>query len=107
MSDPLRETFAEAMPREWWNDPAAALLDEVTHRPEWQVHAACRGRMVNGESLWFGKTFADRLAAREVCRSCPVRTECRDAGRTVHGEWGTEFGVWGGEGRGERGDRSP
>jgi WhiB family redox-sensing transcriptional regulator len=62
---------------------------------EWQYAAACRGR----EDLFFtrdgerGRSRRSReTAAKEICRTCPVVTQCqRHALRTRE-----EYGVWGG-----------
>ena len=69
---------------------------------EWQRSGACRGR----DSTQFfhpeGERGASRtrreLAAKAVCRSCPVRAEC-----AAHALVAREpYGVWGGFTEGER-----
>jgi WhiB family transcriptional regulator, redox-sensing transcriptional regulator len=69
---------------------------------EWQRFGACRGR----DSTQFfhpeGERGASRtrreLAAKAVCRSCPVRAEC-----AAHALIAREpYGVWGGFTEGER-----
>jgi len=54
----------------------------------WQFYAACRDYPAD---MWFP---ADNqpwriVAAKQICRGCPVRTECATAGLTeIHGIWG-------------------
>ncbi|MFI6447215.1 WhiB family transcriptional regulator [Kitasatospora sp. NPDC050543] len=72
------------------------------HYWEWQLHAACRGL---DSGLFFhpagerGRAHDEReMAAKEVCRGCPVREEClRHALRTRE-----PYGVWGGLSEDER-----
>ena len=50
--------------------------------------AACAG---HGTDLWFGETRTARRQAREVCATCPVRSECFEfavAERIRCGVWG-------------------
>jgi WhiB family redox-sensing transcriptional regulator len=71
----------------------------VTARPDWSADAACLGR---DDIDWFptqankgGRTRAFQAnvdAAKAVCASCTVRSECL-AGALAH--WGTA-GIWGG-----------
>lgn len=64
---------------------------------DWRSEAACRERT---DLSWFPTAHAGRggqsseyrlavAAAIEVCRTCPVMTECRAAGKD-------EVGIWGG-----------
>lgn len=57
--------------------------------PTWMQQAACKSK----PSKWFGPEAVrlDRDAARTVCKSCPVQTDCLTHG-TRHGE----SGIWGG-----------
>lgn len=73
------------------------LAPEDARNESWKLDAACRGM---GPDLFFperGETghysYADEARgypAMQVCRGCPVRTEC--------GEYGAKerFGIWGG-----------
>lgn len=69
----------------------------------WEDQAACRGR---DASLFFGpnrfepkrERLAREAAAKEICSSCPVSSECRDHAMEV----GEAYGVWGGLGEAER-----
>lgn len=61
----------------------------------WISKAACKGRT----ELFYSKLSerpqaeARRVAkAKQICSTCPVIEECREAGRVNR-----EFGVWGGE----------
>ena len=63
---------------------------------DWQMHGACRGE---APSLFFhpagerGPARAAReAAAKAVCASCPVLTECAAHALTVR----EPYGVWGG-----------
>lgn len=64
----------------------------VFTRPEWHDRAACRGL---GPDLFFAGPGEPGnqvvLGAKSVCESCPVRVECREAGRFE------KYGVWGGQ----------
>lgn len=66
---------------------------------EWAEHGACRDRP---EVDWFpdGRAHAEMLRAQReaiaVCRACPVRAECAEAGIEER------FGVWGGTTERER-----
>ena len=56
----------------------------------WMRHAACRGM---NPDLFFpergGPGAMDAVEAQKVCRSCPVRAECLEAGiGEIHGIWG-------------------
>jgi WhiB family transcriptional regulator, redox-sensing transcriptional regulator len=69
---------------------------------EWQVQARCRGV---DSSVFFhpegerGRARVRReLRAKEVCRLCPVITQCREHALGV----GEPYGVWGGLSESER-----
>jgi WhiB family redox-sensing transcriptional regulator len=55
--------------------------------PAWHNDGACRGVHLD---IFFEARYEE--LARRVCRSCPVRSECRawsiDAGSSLHGVWG-------------------
>jgi WhiB family redox-sensing transcriptional regulator len=71
----------------------------------WQHRARCRPRHPEGSydpELWFpvgftGPAVEQAEAARAVCRTCPVRTECLDEALTHD-----YSGVWGGTTEAER-----
>lgn len=60
----------------------------------WRGHAACRDLP---KSVFFPEAQTQReqerlyAQAREVCKSCPVIVECREAGRSER------YGMWGGQ----------
>lgn len=76
---------------EWHGDPAeivdaAAELLALLERPEWHRRSSCRGQ---GTRLFFPRGGRPPKEALAVCNSCPVRTECADAGRLeAEGVWG-------------------
>jgi WhiB family transcriptional regulator, redox-sensing transcriptional regulator len=78
-------------------------LPLVISSNDWEGRAACKG---HDPSLFFGpnrfepkrERLAREAAAKEVCRVCPVRQECRDHALAT----GETFGVWGGLGEAER-----
>ena len=53
--------------------PGDLSLDELVTRPAWHRQAACRGR---GTGAFFPSPGDSLTAARAVCASCPVRSEC-------------------------------
>jgi hypothetical protein len=55
----------------------------------WRAHAACRGL---NPVLFYDPHPASVAAAKQCCRTCPVRVDCA-ADAVAAGE---EFGVWGG-----------
>lgn len=75
--------------------------ERVSDEPTWYDQARCAGYP---PEMFFGftaerpqrKERRERLAL-EVCAECPVRAECRDAGREE------PFGIWGGTTSEERG----
>src|SRR5205807_7773943 len=73
----------------------------VNENWDWQVHAACRGM---NSSVFFhpeserGDARAQREArAIQICRSCPVITQCREHALSVQ----EPYGIWGGLGQEE------
>lgn len=52
----------------------------------WQDDAACKGKT----KLFFSGLPQRQAAAVAICATCPVRPECREAGKDE------VFGVWGG-----------
>jgi hypothetical protein len=77
---------------------SAAAIELVDR--SWHTLAACRGA---DPALFFAEQMEDE--AKLLCRSCPVRLDCLEAGL------GEPWGVWGGltarERRGERRRRRP
>lgn len=55
---------------------------------DWADQAACKGR----DADFFPFTWHQALPAMEICRGCPVKSECLNHALT-HGE---SYGVWGG-----------
>lgn len=69
----------------------------------WQTHAACRDAdpglfFAPGEDYTAPAATAQLVAARAVCRSCPVHTECL----TWAVEVGEDHGLWAGTTPAER-----
>jgi WhiB family redox-sensing transcriptional regulator len=69
---------------------------------DWQMHGLCRGV---DSSVFFhpdgerGRARAQReMRAKEMCRSCPVITQCRSHALAV----GEPYGIWGGLSESER-----
>jgi WhiB family redox-sensing transcriptional regulator len=56
--------------------------------PPWHARARCRD---DDPDRWFPNSWPAAERAIEVCRACPVRTECADDGQDER------FGVWGGQ----------
>jgi len=72
----------------------AVIEDE---REGWWERAACRG--MDTEIFFYKDTYATR--AKQVCRGCPVRTEClQEALKTEPADH--RHGIWGGLSSGER-----
>lgn len=61
--------------------------------PDWHQQAACRGL---DPELFFPLAGHDAKEAKAVCRTCPVKEPCYEAGRYEY------YGVWGGTTRKER-----
>ena len=69
---------------------------------DWQMHGTCRGV---DSAVFFhpdgerGRARAQReMRAKEMCRACPVITQCRSHALAV----GEPYGIWGGLSEGER-----
>jgi WhiB family redox-sensing transcriptional regulator len=75
------------------NDIEEALLGAlqvpVTDERPWMVFAACREQ---DPDLFFPQTKEEAERAIAICRTCPVRSECREYSL----EAAERFGVWGG-----------
>jgi WhiB family transcriptional regulator, redox-sensing transcriptional regulator len=69
------------------------VLDPDTHH--WAHFAACAG---TDPDLFFTDRGESVREAKEVCRSCPVVTDCREYALQA----GEKFGVWGGLSERER-----
>ena len=52
---------------------------------DWRELASCRGKPT---SLWYSFDPLEVSIACAVCRSCPVRSECRAEGMDEPGVWG-------------------
>lgn len=57
----------------------------------WRALAACAGL---GPSLFYSEDLADQAAARSICATCPVASDCAAIAHRCR----EAFGVWGGEG---------
>ncbi|HUZ19808.1 MAG TPA: WhiB family transcriptional regulator [Acidimicrobiales bacterium] len=62
---------------------------------DWERHAICRGM---DTELFFGTQSGEVAAAIEICRGCPVRSDCLH--RALREP--DVRGVWGGTSEGER-----
>jgi WhiB family transcriptional regulator, redox-sensing transcriptional regulator len=63
-------------------------LDDVPFPGPWAQHGACRS---TATEIFFPARGASTEPAKEVCRTCPVRDECREYSlplRTLKGVWG-------------------
>jgi hypothetical protein len=67
---------------------AIADLTNIRRQP-WRQHAACRGV---GPDLFYHQQFdmATPQTTAAICQTCPVKTECGQAGQTE------AYGIWGG-----------
>lgn len=75
--------------------------DRFDSRDAWRVYAACRGMDTD---LFYpegrGRTLRAReQIAKEICLSCPVARQCREAATALP----ERYGIWGGLTEGERG----
>lgn len=75
-------------------DPAelVAELVELSHRPQWQAQAACRGM---GTAAWFPSQGERGADAQAVCGRCPVTAACL-AAALANSSTGHDYGIWGG-----------
>lgn len=73
----------------------ASFYPERVLAGDWALDAACRGM---DPELWFAERGDSTREAKEVCRTCPVRLECREYAMTNGEKWG----VWGGLSERER-----
>jgi WhiB family redox-sensing transcriptional regulator len=84
-------------------------MAEITRLPgtntdawDWQLHGACRG--MNSEFFFHADAERGRARdwrearAKEICRGCPVMTQCREHALKVQ----ESYGIWGGLGENER-----
>lgn len=80
------------------SDPSGVDLPDLAdliERPEWFQRAACRGM---GTGSFFPTRGGTGEAARAVCYTCPVRSECLDYAMSE----ADTVGVWGGVSARER-----
>lgn len=56
-------------------DPGPTAFEQLTRRPAWHRHAACRGQ---GPDRWFPNLGGDGSEAKAVCHTCPVQSDCLD-----------------------------
>lgn len=66
-------------------DAFLTMLGEL--HPPWHRRAACRGK---GTATFFPERGQHVRPAKEMCETCPVRSECFEASQ------GEKFGIWGG-----------
>lgn len=66
--------------------------DFIFERPAWHKRANCRGK---DPEIFFPKRGESLDAAREICKGCPVKRDCRI--QSI--EFNEYHGVWAGEGR--------
>lgn len=71
-------------------DPDLEGFARVFTRPAWMSDAACRGLDV--DLFFLDRGAAGAQHAKAVCKSCPVRHDCK----TYAIDNGEKFGVWGG-----------
>jgi WhiB family redox-sensing transcriptional regulator len=72
-------------------------VDEICHRPDWHLQAACRGHLADGLTWWFphNRTGHSKQTAqaKQICTTCPVRQQCLDYAM----QQTTDLqGIWGG-----------
>jgi WhiB family redox-sensing transcriptional regulator len=76
----------------------ADVLRTLLGRPRWHPDAACKDMDV---AKFFPTRYEmnndEHRAARRVCRGCPVRLECLEAGMVKY-----QSGIWGGSSDKER-----
>jgi hypothetical protein len=73
-------------------------LPRLPGRPDWMTDAACRGMPV---AMFYPPKGAATRAAKRVCATCPVQTECLNYAVAIHDQR-FDFGVWGGRSVRER-----
>lgn len=75
------------------HDAVLGVLDGVGSQQRWRLHAACGGADLD---LFFPLGDGDELesvtVAKQICRGCTVRHECRDWALTS----GENYGIFGG-----------
>jgi WhiB family redox-sensing transcriptional regulator len=86
---------------EWCAGALAPLLaaEEDAGRNDplaWQDQGLCAE--IGGDELWFPEKGGSTAAAKRVCRSCPVRSECLEYALAND----ERFGIWGGLSERER-----
>lgn len=86
--------------RMWSNlampEPRGTRFSELPKPPEWHTRAGCPS---TDPELWFPDEGASSRAAKRVCATCPVSTEClADALSQTR----NPDGVWGGTTQHER-----
>lgn len=91
MPEPSRAVIGLMAPGE-----PADVIPRLVGRPAWMERASCRGHPAR---WWFSERAVERARAVEVCRRCPVRTECL---AFALGARDRLVGVWGGTNEGKR-----
>jgi hypothetical protein len=95
---PDQRRLALAMEAE--GDPWGDFLAELTRRPAWMEHAACRGKPTG---LFFPSRGGKTWPAVSVCCECSVRTECDTYAEEARQVAGVPLGgIWGGRSQADR-----
>ncbi|HPB44946.1 MAG: WhiB family transcriptional regulator [Microthrixaceae bacterium] len=59
----------------------------------WHLDAACAAATPGTARLFFSDDLSDIIAAKTICSTCPVISECLDTALARQEQWG----VWGGQ----------
>jgi WhiB family redox-sensing transcriptional regulator len=82
------------------NNPYMELLSAITDLEDWTQQAVCSDHP--DPDLWFPEGHNERAnrvrvkAAKAICATCPVATQCLQSATDNRERWG----VWGGRSRG-------
>ncbi|QII03232.1 WhiB family transcriptional regulator [Rhodococcoides fascians A21d2] len=76
--------------------PNVELPKPITEEWDWQLHGRCRTESTTlffpSKALRGAKRQQAELAAKDICRACPVLSQCRDFALRTH----QSYGIWGG-----------
>ena len=59
--------------------------------PDWMQDAECAIRD-HDKDMWFSDCLFERQAAKRICHTCPVKTQCLE----FADQEGYDYGIWGG-----------